>query len=617
MRTLLQKILIISFTFFQALTAGIAQTGIISTEPDFQSSIIDPVLERQIANNHYFFDFGKDAFGTLVLDLNIKAPANLVIHLGEKLISEWTIDRNPGGSIKYRRIVLPVTPAVSKYVVRIPPDERNTNPPAVSLPDSFGVVMPFRYCEIENLDASPVLNRVRKKAYFYRFSDSSSYFTSSDTILNNVWDLCKYSIKATSFAGYYIDGDRERIPYEADAYINQLSHYSVDSEYSLARRTNEYFIDHPTWPTEWQLYTVLMFYNDYMYTGDISSIEKYYEALKVKTLSELARSDGLVSSKSDKLTDDFMSRLGFSDNKQRIRDIVDWPPAQKDTGWKLASEEGERDGYEMVDVNTVVNSLYFAALKKMAEIAGWLGKNSDSEKFIDESERVRQVINKILINQSKGIYVDGENSLHSSLHANMFPLAFGLVPEENMNSVIEFIKSRGMACSVYGSQILLDGLYSANVADYALELLTSVSDRSWWNMIRSGSTITMEAWDMKYKPNSDWNHAWGAAPANIITRQLWGIQPLEPGFKRAMIRPQTGSLSYSVINVPTITGTITAVFQAEKNRIKLYSIDIPPGMVADFMPEDPDQVYVNNKRIRRLPGKIELEPGHYEIRVVQ
>ena len=62
-----------------------------------------------------------------------------------------------------------------------------------------------------------------------------------------------------------------------------------------------------------------------------------------------------------------------------------------------------------------------------------------------------------------------------------------------------------MACSVYGAQYLLEGLYFAGEADYALELMTSTSDRSWWNMIQSGSTMTMEAWDIKYKPNSAMN----------------------------------------------------------------------------------------------------------------
>ena len=197
----------------------------------------------------------------------------------------------------------------------------------------------------------------------------------------------------------------------------------------------------------------------------------------------------------------------------------------------------------------------------------------------------------------------------------MFPLAFGIVPEEYQETVIEFIKSRGMACSVYGSQILLDGLYSAGEGEYALELLTSTSDRSWWNMIRSGSTITMEAWDMKYKPNSDWNHAWGAAPANIIARQLWGIRPLEPGFVRALVKPQTARLSSSIIRVPTRLGTITGVYRALSDRIKIYGVEIPSGMKADFIINDPARVFVNNKKTKARGGRIVLMPGHTNIEI--
>ena len=180
-----------------------------------------------------------------------------------------------------------------------------------------------------------------------------SSFTSSDSILNKVWNICKYTIKATSFAGLYIDGDRERIPYEADAYINQLGHYYTDREYSMARVTNEYFIKHPTWPTEWILHTIPMFYYDLMYTGNTESVKYYYEELKHKTLIALSREDGLISSKY--CTDEIMENLGFPNAKERIRDIVDWPPSQNDTGWKLATPEGERDGYEMVEINTVVD----------------------------------------------------------------------------------------------------------------------------------------------------------------------------------------------------------------------------------------------------------------------
>ncbi|HEX2967770.1 MAG TPA: alpha-L-rhamnosidase C-terminal domain-containing protein, partial [Bacteroidales bacterium] len=439
---------------------------------------------------------------------------------------------------------------------------------------------PFRYCEVENYAASLVPSDISRRSYHYLFDEESSFFTSSDTILNSVSDICRYSIKATSFAGLYIDGDRERIPYEADAYINQLGHYYSDREYSIARRTNEYFIDHPTWPTEWILHTIPMFYNDLMFTGNTESVRQYYDKLRYKTLTLLAREDGLISSKN--ITPEIMKALGFSDGTEQIRDIVDWPPAQKDTGWKLATPEGERDGYELVEVNTVVNAFYIHTLKLMSEIARMLNKDDDAVYYSVEAKRTEKSFNEKLLDKTSGIYTDGIGSGHSSLHANMLPLAFGLVPEEYKTKVTAFVKSRGMACSVYGSQYLLEGLYNAGEADYALDLMTSTGDRSWWNMIKSGSTITLEAWDMKYKPNSDWNHAWGAAPANIIPGYLWGIKPVEPGWKKAVIKPQPGILSSGEIKVPTIRGTISASFRKE-GKSTLYLITLPGNINCDFI----------------------------------
>jgi alpha-L-rhamnosidase len=585
----------------------------------FQSSLIKPEMIKELGPNRYFFDFGKDAFGTLVLNFIPSGPDTIIIHFGEKSINGLAVDRNPGGTIRYQKVKLAVTQKITAYTVKLPADKRNTNPPAVALPDSFGVITPFRYCEIENLKIPLNEIDIRQKTFNYAFNDGSSSFTSSDTILNKIWDLCKYSIKATSFCGVYIDGDRERIPYEADAYINQLSHYAVDNEYAMARRTNEYFIKNPTWPTEWVLTTVLMFYNDYMYTGDIAPLKRNYDALKAKTLIELEREDGLISTKSPKLTDELMTRLGFKDNKQRIRDIVDWPPAQKDTGWKLATAEGERDGYEMVPVNTVVNSFHFMNLKLMAEIAGWLDRKKDSDFFLKKSLQVKESINSKLFDKKKGIYIDGENSGHSSLHANMFPLAFGLVPEEYQESVVSFIKSRGMACSVYGAQFLLEGLYSANEADYAFDLLTSTSDRSWWNMIISGSTITLEAWDFKYKPNLDWNHAWGAAPANIISRNMWGITPSKPGFKHVRIKPQLSKLSSGEIKVPTINGTIKAKYKVISGTTEEYSIDLPEGISGEFviLHNKDFTVYLNNKIIKPRSEVIRLNRGNNTLKILK
>ena len=534
----------------------------------------------KFSDRHFLYDFGKDAFGTLLIRISPNKNDTLVIHLGEKITPDWKVDRNPGGSIRYQKVIFPVSPGEREYILNLPADGRNTGSAAIHIPDNLGVITPFRYAEIESYSEEMLPVDVIQRAVTYYFDDSSSSFTSSDTTLNRVWDISKYSIKATSFTGIYVDGDRERIPYEADAYINQLGHYYTDREYSMGRLTNEYFIHHPTWPTEWILHTVMIFYNDLMFTGNTESINEFYNELKFKTLTALAREDGLISSRN--VNDEIMISLGFSNPKERIRDIVDWPPAQKDTGWKLSGPNGERDGYDMTEINTVVNAFYYHNLILMSKLAGMLDKDEDSVYYLNESVKVRNSFNQKLLDRTKGIYLDGENSRHSSLHANMMALAFDLVPDENKKSVINFIKSRGMACSVYGSQYLLEGLYRSGEYEYAYSLLTATNDRSWWNMIRTGSTITMEAWDMKYKPNSDWNHAWGAAPANIIPGYMWGISPAEPGFAKCIIRPQLGSLKYSKITVPTIRGSIKAEFR-DTGKSKEYLITIPGNMECDFV----------------------------------
>ena len=366
----------------------------------FTATLIRPERLIKTGDNHYFADFGKDAFGTLVLEINPARKDTLIVHLGEKTEGTNRIDRNPGGTIRYHKTILPVEPGKKSYVIDLPPDSRNTGPAAVKLPDSVGVITPFRYCELENCSIELRPENLHQKALWHYFENGNSAFICSDSVLNMVWDISRYTIKATSFAGLYIDGDRERIPYEADAYINQLGHYYTDRELSMARRTNEYFIDHPTWPTEWILQTVLMFYNDLMFTGNSESVTEFYNELRYKSLIDIARPDGLISSKN--VTDEIMTKLGFTNAKERIRDIVDWPPSQKDTGWQLATPEGERDGYDMVEINTVVNAFHYRSLVLMSELAGYLGKSVDSLLFRKQSLKVGKAINEKLFDRKKG-----------------------------------------------------------------------------------------------------------------------------------------------------------------------------------------------------------------------
>lgn len=112
-------------------------------------------------------------------------------------------------------------------------------------------------------------------------------------------------------------------------------------------------------------------------------------------------------------------------------------------------------------------------------------------------------------------------------------------------------------------------------------MLTKTDDRSWYNMIRVGSTISLEAWDNKYKPNQDWNHAWGSAPANIIPRKLMGIEPLGPAFETFKIKPQPSTLERASIKMPTIRGEIEVSFINKPASFELLA-RIPSNTLADI-----------------------------------
>jgi len=541
-----------------------------------QKQDVYPVAIKTLSDSHQFIDFGKAAFGTVRLTLLGKNESDTVLfHLGEAQ-KDGRINRTPGGTIRYSAHKLALKRGWNTYTIAIPPDRRNTGPQAVLMPLYIGEVTPFRYCELEGYSEPLSKNQIVQEIVFYPFDETESHFTSSDTVLNQVWDLCKYSIKATSFMGVYVDGDRERIPYEADAYINQLGHYGVAREFSMGRYSHEYLINRPTWPTEWILQSVLMAWNDYLFTGNKESLAHFYTDLKAKALLPLADESGLISTKTGKVTPEVLASIHF---KGTLRDIVDWP--QTGILGLGKNEPGETDGFVFQDVNTVVNAYHYQAVSQLAKIAKVLNQTSDEQQFAAKAIKLKSTFNEKLLDKKRGIYSDGIGTDHASLHANMFPLTFGLVPEKYIGKVSDFVQSRGMACSVYGSQFLMDAVYDGHNSDYGLLLLSSTDERSWYNMIRVGSTISLEAWDNKYKPNQDWNHAWGAAPANIIPRKLMGIEPLEPGFRKIRIKPQPASLEQAEIKCPTIRGDVLMSFKNQPQQSFSMNLIIPANTTAD------------------------------------
>jgi hypothetical protein len=539
-----------------ALMAGLSLSNLAAAPTHLVDE--EPVRISRVNENVILIDFGKAAYGNVRLTPSASAEGEITVHFGEDF-QEGRINRKPPGTVRYNKAT--VTLAGDKAIVAEPPaDVRNTalistrkhpHPPAILTPPEWGVVLPFRWVEIEGwpgeLEAAQI---VRQTAYAVNWDEDAAHFESSDELLNQIWELCKYSIKATTFAGIYVDGDRERIPYEADAYLNQLSHYYTDSDKEMARDTIDHLLLNGTWPTEWAPHMVLMVYADYLHTGDLNWMAGRYNILKERMLLHRRGDDDLI----------------FSEDLDMSRhDIVDWP-------------KGERDKYVFTPRNTVVNSFHIKTLKLMIEMARAVKAVDDLAQFEKQLAASEKAFQETFLDKKTGLYLDGIGTDHSSSHANFFPLAFEITPEELRGKHVQWLAERGMTMSVYAAQYFMEALFENGADTEALALIVADGDRSWKHMLNTGTTITYEAWDQKYKANQDWNHAWGAGPANLFPRYLLGAQPLSPGWVTARISPKVADLESAKGKVPTRLGPIL-IDWSQKNGFEL-KLEVPAEMVA-------------------------------------
>lgn len=488
-------------------------------------------------NGDYFIDLGKEVVGGLSLTVDPSATAKIELRYGE--------EESGTDSVKYQMRT------GNDY------EETWTLKPGSQTIENFGLKT-FRYVEILNSPVTITADDVRSISERQAFDEDASGFTSSSDSLNSIYDMTKYTIEETNQDLEVDSQSRERTAYQGDAFINMLSSFAVDPDVTLPRYTTEYLDYNPTWPAEYKLMSVILTWDDYMYTGDLSIVSRYYDELK---------SDRLYDDMFDP-TYDLIKRVNDGEN-QPDSVLVDWPV-------------DEQDGYDTADAeyNTVLNAVAYGAYSDIAQMANVLGNTADAATYGTMASKIQNGMMTELYNSatgafSDGLTADGTRIDHYAQHASAFALAFGVVTDPTeQKAVAAYVGKDGtFKTSVYGALFVLAGLYNADAGDTAMELMNGTGLRSWNHMINDlGATISAEDWDPSLKSNMSFSHPWGSAPASQIVSGLFGIQPLTAGFSTFKVKFQPGGLTSAQVKVPTIKGEIDASFNASSGFSSSVSV---------------------------------------------
>ena len=208
--------------------------------PDFTDRVVrgEPVAPAKITVNaagRTLVDFGKHFFGWIEVDATVAGPFKFI--WGELLDENGSVQTDPFFTKEQGRVRCAL--AEGRFAgagwERVPYQENAVSAFEPSPVGRFGTVMPFRWLEIVEAPFPITGKNVRQEPIYYPYDMDEERFDCDSPDLVRVHDFCKHTILATTFTGKFVDGDRERLPYEADSYITQLGTYAISSDDTLVR----------------------------------------------------------------------------------------------------------------------------------------------------------------------------------------------------------------------------------------------------------------------------------------------------------------------------------------------------------------------------------------------
>ena len=286
----------------------------------------------------------------------------------------------------------------------------------------------------------------------------------------------------------------------------------------------------------------------------------------------------------------------------KYKDLIDWPdnhdslldPSDPD-------EPCCRDGYVMNTANAPISSHVFKAHKYLAWMSNALGRPAaEGASYEATAALLRRGILSLARPAEQcdppvgPCFADGANVSHTSVQSTMYVLGSGVLTPAEAVPYLPFLTAKSTPfprCSAALSPFLFESLYtiaqaqpdSNEAADLAFDLMARDGHRSWREMIAQNATMTIEHWYGVIIKKHTWSHPWAAGPAAIIVKRLFGVRPLDIGYKTVAIHPQPPrELANANTAVPTARGLIGVVFQqSESDGLVLTNVTIPAGVKAE------------------------------------
>ena len=307
------------------------------------------------------------------------------------------------------------------------------------------------------------------------------------------------------------------------------------------------FRDSPEWGSSF----VIVPWQQYETTGDISLLATYFDRMK--------RYCDYLASKSQNL----IVSHGLGD----WYDIGPNPPGHS----------------QLTPMKVTATAYFFRCADILSRTAALLGKTEDAEKYGALAAKIREAFNKNFWNEEAGIYSTGSQC------ANAVPLVMGIAEpqmrQRALDAIIKDIEAKGLTAGDVGFHYLLRALYEGGRSDVIYAMTNQSEKPGYGYQLKKGATALTEAWNAL--PSSSHNHFMLGHITEWFYAGLAGIQadPAAPGFKNTIIKPAVvGDITWVKCHYDSPYGKIVSNWKREGEKLTMEVV-IPPNSTATiFVP---------------------------------
>ncbi len=555
-------------------------------------SEIKPIAISEPKPGLYVFNMGQNFAGWARLKVQAKAGTVITMRFGEMLNPDNTVYRENLRSAR----------AIDTYVCK---------GAGLETWEPHFTYHGFQYVEVEGLPQKPTTDAITG-IVVHSDLEQTGKFECSNPLFNKIWSNVLWGQKSNYFDIPTDCPQRdERLGWTGDtqvfvrtgaynqdvnAFFTKWMDDLVDEQGADGDFPNMAPSLHGGWSPGWADAGIIVPWTMYQVYGDKRLLEKHYDAIEKHVTYYQSHAPNFI-----------VPDAGFGD----------WLAIGSDTPKRL------------------IYLAYFAhSAKLLSNISAVVDKKVNADKYQKLFEDVRKEF------QSKFVAPDGKIG-NGSQTGYLMALRFDLLtPEQRVKAADLLVKdieahNGHLTTGFLGVNLLLPTLTDIGRTDVAYKMMSNTTFPSWGYSIEQGATTMWERWNSYTKNDgfgpvsmNSFNHYAYGSCGEWLYRTVLGIDALEPGFKKIIIKPEPGpGLTWARGSYNSLRGPIRTSWKIEGGKLQLDAT-IPTNSTAEIHVPSPNAAAVTSngrpaaqmrglKLLREEKGftVFSAEPGSYSFTV--